>query len=42
MLMIPYKNNQIKDGLTIEESIILLNREAAALNAFAIEFRTKI
>ncbi|HUR10001.1 MAG TPA: hypothetical protein VM012_01455 [Flavitalea sp.] len=36
------KNNQIKDGLTIEGSITLLNREAAALNDFAKDFRTKI
>lgn len=36
------KSNQIKDELNIQDSVSLLNREAAALNTFAKEFRTKI
>jgi len=36
------KSNHIKDDFTIQESISLLNREAAALNTFAKEYRTKI
>ncbi len=36
------KTNQIRDDFSIQDSISLLNREAAALNAFAKEFRTKI
>lgn len=36
------KSNHIKDELNIQDSVSLLNREAAALNTFAKEFRTKI
>ena len=36
------KTNQIRDDFSIQDSIALLNREAAALNVFAKEFRTKI
>ena len=36
------KTSQIKDEITIVDSISLLNREAGALHKFANEFRTKL
>jgi hypothetical protein len=36
------KNNKIKDEITLNESIALLNREVAALCSYAKEYRTKI
>lgn len=36
------KSNQISDELTLDESIVLLNKEAAALQLFAKEYRKKI
>jgi hypothetical protein len=35
------KNNRLKDELSIQESIILVNREAAALYSFSKEYKTK-
>ncbi|HWJ91780.1 MAG TPA: hypothetical protein VNR87_11750 [Flavisolibacter sp.] len=36
------KNNKIKDEISLNESIALLNREVAALCSYAKEYRTKI
>ena len=36
------KNSQIKDEISIQESVSLLNLEVAALNSIAKEFKTKI
>ena len=36
------KNSQLKDEVSIPESIVILNREVAALAVFAKEFRTQI
>jgi len=36
------KNNQIRDEITIKESVSLLNSEVAALSSFAKEFRAKL
>jgi hypothetical protein len=36
------KNNQIRDEITLSESVSLLNSEVAALSSFAKEFRAKL
>lgn len=36
------KNNKVKDEISIQESVALLNREVAALCSYAKEYRTKI
>jgi uncharacterized protein YqgQ len=36
------KNNQIRDEITIKESVSLLNSEVVALSSFAKEFRGKL